>query len=111
MWFIMVDEMVTVSARIRKSQMDDIERLAAQRGMDKSAIIRELLATAIHDQRVEEALNQVRTLKITVWKAAEKAGVTYREMLDLLKAHNVPFPLSPGELRREIEDILKAGRQ
>jgi len=107
----MVDEMVTVSARIQKSQMEEIERLAAKRGVDKSAVIRELLATAIHDQKVEEALNQVRTLKITVWKAAENAGVTYREMLGLLRTHNIPFPLSPGELRREIEDILKAGRK
>jgi len=107
----MVDEMVTVSARIQKSQMEEIERLAAQKGVDKSAVIRELLATAIHDQKIEEALDQVRTLKITVWKAAENAGVTYREMLGLLKAHNVPFPLSIGELRREIEDILEAGRQ
>jgi len=106
-----VDETVTVSARIQKSQMEEIERLAAQRGVDKSAIIRELLATAIHDQKIEEALNQVRTLRITVWKAAESAGVTYREMLDLLKARNVPFPLSPGELRREIEDIFKTGRK
>jgi len=107
----MVKEMVTVSARIRRSQMEEIERLATQKGVDRSAVIRELLATAIHNQKIEEALNQVRTLKITVWKAAEKAGVTYREMLVILKAQNVPFPLSSGELRREIEDILKAGHQ
>jgi len=40
-----------------------------------------------------------------VWKAAEIAGITYREMLELLKNHNIPFTLSEQELRREIEEI------
>jgi len=101
----MEEELTTVSARIQKSQAEEIERLASKRGTDKSAIIRELLATAIQDKKIEDALNQVQAKKITVWKAAEMAGVTYREMLELLKSHNIPFPLSEQELRREIEEI------
>lgn len=99
-------ELLTISARIQKAQAEEIERLAAKKGVDKSAVIRQLLAEAIHKEKIEEALNQVRTMKITVWKAAETAGVTYREMLDLLKTHNIPFPLTEGELKREIEAIL-----
>jgi predicted HTH domain antitoxin len=101
----MEKELTTVSARIQKSQAEEIERLASKKGTDKSAIIRELLATAIKNKKIEEALNQVQTKKITVWKAAEIADVTYREMLELLKPHNVPYPLSEEELRREIEEI------
>lgn len=106
----MVEELTTVSARIQKSQVKEIERLAAKKGVDRSAVIRELLATAIQNQKIEEALDQVRTMKITVWKAAENAGITYRTMLSLLKSHNIPFPLSPGELQREIEDILASSK-
>lgn len=102
----MVKELTTVSARIQKSQAEEIERLASKKGIDKSAVIRELLAMALHDKRIEEALNQVQAMRITVWKAAEIAGVTYREMLELLKIHNIPFPLSEQELRREIEEII-----
>jgi len=99
------EELTTVSARIQKSQAEEIERLASKRGTDKSAIIRELLATAIQNKKIEDALNQVQAKRITVWKAAEIAGVTYREMLELLKSHNIPFSLSEQELRREIEEI------
>jgi predicted HTH domain antitoxin len=99
------EELTTVSARIQKSQAEEIERLASKKGTDKSAVIRELLATALQNKRIEEALNQVQAKKITVWKAAEIAGITYREMLELLKTHNIPFPLSEQELRREIEEI------
>jgi predicted HTH domain antitoxin len=101
----MEEELTTVSARIQKSQAEEIERLASKKGTDKSAIIRELLTTALQNKKIEEAINQVQAKKITVWKAAEIAGVTYREMLELLKTHNVPFPLSEQELRREIEEI------
>ena len=107
----MVEELVTVSARIQKSQVKEIERLAAKRGADKSSVIRELLTAAIQKQKLEEALDQVRTMKMTVWKAAETAGVTYRTMLSLLKTHNIPFPLTPGELQREIEEIISSGHK
>jgi len=105
----MVEELVTVSARVRKSQAKEVERLAAERGVDKSEIIRELLAVALKEQKLREALDLVRTRKATVWKASETAGVTYREMLELLRTHNIPFPLSREELEREIEEIT--GRQ
>jgi len=101
----MEEELTTISARIQKSQAEEIERLASKKGTDKSTIIRELLTTALQKKRIEEALNQVQARKITVWKAAELADVTYREMLELLKTHNIPFPLSEQELRREIEEI------
>ncbi|MBS7644201.1 UPF0175 family protein [Candidatus Bathyarchaeota archaeon] len=104
----MAEEQVTISARIQKSQAEEIERLAASRGIDKSTIIRELLSTALHDQKLKEALALVRAKKVTIWKAAEIAGVTYREMLEFLKTHNVTFPLSEEELKRELEEILSS---
>jgi len=104
------EELATVSARIQKSQAEEIERLASKKGTDKSSIIRELLATALQNKRIEEALDQVQAKRITVWKAAEIAGITYREMLELLKTHNVPFPLSEEELRREIEEITAGAK-
>lgn len=102
----MVEELVTISARVRRSQAEEVERLATERGVDKSAVVRELLAAALREQRLREALNSVRDRKATVWKAAEAAGVTYREMLELLRTHNIPFPLSREELKREVEEIV-----
>lgn len=105
----MVEEQVTISARIHKAQAKEVERLAARRGVDRSAVIRELLATALQEQRIKDALDLVRGRRVTVWRAAEIAGVTYREMLELLKTYNITFPLSEEELRREVEEIV--GRQ
>jgi predicted HTH domain antitoxin len=98
--------MVTISARIRKAQAEEVDQLATKRGVDRSVIVRELLDEAIQKEKVKEALELVRAKKITVWRAAEVAGVTYREMLDRLRSHNIPFPLSGEELKREVEEIL-----
>jgi predicted HTH domain antitoxin len=103
----MSEELVTVSARVRRSQAEEVERLATEKGVDKSEILRELLTMALQEQRIKDALEQVRTGKATVWKAAEVAGVTYREMLGLLRFNNIPFPLSKEEMIREIEEITR----
>jgi len=60
----------------------------------------------LQEQKFKEALELVRAKKMTVWKAAEVAGVTYREMLAFLKTHNITFPLSENELRREVDEVL-----
>jgi len=84
----MIGEYVTISARIQRSQAEEVERLAAKMGVNRSTVIRELLSTVLQEQKLMEALELVRARKTTVWKAAEVAVVTYREMLDLLKMHN-----------------------
>ncbi len=98
-------EMITVSVRLPRSLVREIDRLAEDRGVDRSAIVRELLLIAIKEARIKRALDLIRERKVSVWKAAEIAGVTYREMLELLKRYNVPFPLSPEELLKELEEI------
>lgn len=104
------EELVTISARIQKSQAKTIEKLAFKKGVDKSTIVRQLLSEALQKQKIEEALEQVRKMRITVWKAAQTAGVSYREMLQLLKTHNIPFPLTQEELKREIEEITSSAK-
>ncbi len=98
-------DMMTISARIPASQVEEIDEIAKRRGVDRSAVIRELIAIGLREMRLREVLEEVRERRISVWMAARKLGVTYREMLDLLKRHNVPFPLSAEDLRKELEEI------
>jgi len=101
------EDLVTISVRVRRDQAEEIEALAAERGVDRSAETRELLALAIREARLRRALEGLREGRVSVWRAAGLAGVTYREMLGALREHNVPFPLSEGELRRELDEVLR----
>ena len=60
------------------------------------------------NKKLQKRLKETSTntgRKITVWKASEIAGLTYREMLEKLKKHNVPFSITEEELAREFEEI------
>ncbi|RLI78278.1 hypothetical protein DRP04_10340 [Archaeoglobales archaeon] len=97
--------MITISARIDKEIAEEIERIVKKKGVDRSAVIRELLKIGIQEFKLREALELVRERRITVWKAAEIAGLSYREMLEKFREHNVPFPITEEELARELEEI------
>ena len=103
----MSEELVTISVRVRRDQAEEIDALAEERGVDRSSKMRELLAIALSEARLRTALDQLREGRVSVWRAAKLAGVTYREMLNAMREHNVPFPLSEDELRREIDETLR----
>ncbi len=94
-----------ITARMGRDLVEEIKKLASKKGVDKDSVIRELLSMAIRDTKLKEALELVRQRKITVWKGAKMAGISYRELLGELRARNIPFPLSEEELRNEIEKI------
>jgi len=95
-------EMTTISVRVPRDQVVEIDALAEERGVDRAIQIRELITIALSEIRIRTALDQLRDGRVSVWRAAKLAGVTYREMLTAMREHNVPFPLSEDELRREI---------
>jgi len=53
------------------------------------------------------ALELVRERKASVWRAARMTGTDYRTMLAALRTHNVPFPLSEKELKRELDALAR----
>ncbi len=101
----MGEKVVTVSARIPRSQLREVERLADVRGVDRSSVVRTLLDLGIRETKLREALDLVRERKVSVWRAARMAGIDYRDMLAALRIHNVPFPLSDKELERELGEL------
>jgi len=51
----MGERIVTVSARIPRSQLREVERLAQTRGLDKSSVVRSLLDLGIKETKLKEA--------------------------------------------------------
>ena len=100
-----MEKAVTVSIRLPLSQLKEIEEIARRRKLGRSAIIRELILEGLKATKLKMALDMLRERKISVWRAAELAGITYREMLELLRVHNIPFPLSDEEILDELKDL------
>ena len=97
--------MITISARIDEEILEEIDKIVKKMNLDRSVAIRNLLKIGIQEYKIKEALDLIRQKKVSVWKGAEIAGLTYREMLEKLKEQNVTFPISKEELQREFNEI------
>ena len=94
--------MVTTSVRLPKEIVEEIERLSREEGVDKGTLIRKLIAESLKEYKIKKALELYREGKLTLWKAAEIAGITYSEALEELKKRNIPFKYNSEDLEVDI---------
>jgi len=99
-----------VTARLPRETIREIERLAEQLKVDRSELIRRLLAVAIQNRKIEDAQEVYREGSVTLWRAAEMAGVSLHEMMELVRAKKIPVPYTLDDLKRDVEYVKrKAG--
>jgi len=101
------EEKLVISVRLPKKIVKKIDSLAGKRKIDRSAILRILIEKGLQQEIIDDILNALRKREISVWKAAEELGISYREMLKLMKEGNVPFPLDKEDIERELAEIEK----
>jgi predicted HTH domain antitoxin len=94
---------------------EEIERYLTEfmklEGVDKSTAVRKILERGISEWREERALELLRQGKITFARAAELAGVSLWEMLELVRDRKIEWVhLSPEEIEREFELAKKISR-
>jgi len=86
-----------LTVRLDKALIRQIEEEAQQEKTDKSTITRRLIALGIEQARRARAIEDYRKGRCTVWKASERAGVSLREMMELLRGEKIPLHLSPQD--------------
>lgn len=99
--------MVTKSVRLPKEIVEEIERLSREEEIDKGMLIRRLIAESLKEYKVKKALELYREGKVSLWKAAEIAGITYREALEELKKRNIPFRYDLEDLEADVSWAMK----
>lgn len=100
----------TVTARLPRKTLKEIERLAEKEKVDRSELIRRLLDAALQERRIDEALQSYRDGKVTLWKAAEMAGFSLRAMMELTKEKKIPVPYTIEDLERDLEYAKRTRR-
>jgi predicted HTH domain antitoxin len=98
----------TISTRLSEDAIEELERIAEEEHLDRSALIRKLLLDDIDTYRKETALEQYEKGDLGVEQAAERAGVSLWEFVDLLARENVQ---GPPETTEELERELDASRE
>lgn len=85
----------------------EIDKLRDLNQEDQSSFIRKLLWKSVTHEKLEIALKQYLSNKISLGKAAENAGISIWEMLDELKSRNITLNYKISEAELEIEKVLK----
>ena len=86
---------------------EEIDKLRELYKEDQSSYIRKLLWKSIAQEKLEFALKEYLTDKISMGKASEIAGISIWEMLDELKKRNITLNYKLSEAELEIERILQ----
>ena len=88
----------TVSIRLEADDYQFLSSLAEAEKEDLSTAVRDLIGRG----RVFLGLERYRQGKASLSKAAELAGVSVSEMMDLLAAHGIPADLSVEDYRESL---------
>ena len=89
-----------VTLRLDRDLLDRIDSLASVAGVDRTELVRRLLADGLAHRRVELALGDYAAGRRSAWSASQFAGVDLYEMLDRVAEAGVPYRVDPDALDR-----------
>ena len=84
-----------------------IDMLASVFHMDRSAVIRSIIDIGVRQKLIEYSLNQYMQKKVSIGKAAEIAGISIREMLDILNEKGIPLHISQKSILEDFKAALQ----
>jgi predicted HTH domain antitoxin len=95
--------MKTISIRLPEQYLHEIEEACKHEVLDKGTMLRKLIGEALKEYRVKKAFDIYSDGKISLWKAARMAGLTYRGALEELKRRNLLFRYEKEDLAVDIK--------
>lgn len=97
----------SISVRLPKEELKEIERISKYEKASKSAILRNVLEIGIKYKILEIALEKFQKNEVTAAKAARIAGISLTQFLDILYERGINFHYGVDELRKDFERVIK----
>jgi predicted HTH domain antitoxin len=94
---------VTPSKDIEKK----IDMLASELHLDKATIVNDLIDIGTRQKLIDYALDKYTRKKLSLGKAAEIAGFSIREMMDILDEKEIPLHISKKSILSDFEASAK----
>ena len=95
----------TVSVRLGKELENDLSSVEKKWHIDRSEVIRRLLAKALKEWKIQNTIEEIATHKISLGKAAEECSLSIWELLEILKEKNIDWV---GYNEEDLKKDLKA---
>ena len=92
----------TIATRVPKEIDEFLQKIMKEERLDKSATTRRILELGISEWRKERALDALKKGKATLAKAAEIAGLSIYEMIELVKEKKMDYiHITPKDIEEE----------
>ena len=94
----------TLSTRLTDEEARKIDALASSLGLDRGALLKQLIRKGLKEIQTERALDAYRHGTVTLSRAAEIAELTLRDMLLRLPEESLELNYDVRELLRDLEE-------
>lgn len=98
----------TLTTRLPDDLFAEIERISQEEHLDKSAVTRRLLASAVREHKLSTAIERYRDGQLTLRGAAEHADRSLREFLGELARREIPVTYGQEDLAEDLTGLSDA---
>jgi predicted transcriptional regulator len=88
-----------ITLRLDRDLLHKVDDLARDEGVDRTELMRRLLADGLAHRRIEAAVGDYAAGRRSAWSASEIAGVDLYEMLDQIAEAGIPYRMEPEVMR------------
>ena len=99
--------MPLISTRVPDDLDEELEWYAKKEKIGKTIALRRVLDKGLKEIRLEHALNLYQRGKVTLMKAAETAGMSLWEILEIVREKKIPMHYTLEDAEKDIKAALK----
>jgi len=92
-----------IATRVDEELLAQIRQIEKETRADRAEVIRRLLDEGAKQYRLKKAVELLREGKVTVSKAAEIAGASIWDIVEVMHAKKIPIPYTADDLRKSFE--------
>lgn len=94
--------MTLMSTRLPPEIKKEIEWYAKKEKVARSVALRRILERGLKEVKLEHALDEYARGRVTLWKAAELAGLSLWEMTDVVRKRRIGIRYTPEDLADDL---------
>jgi len=99
--------MTQVATRLKGKLLDDLKLIESEEKTDRATVLRKLIAIGISHWKLEHALKLYLNRKATTWKAAEIAGLSLYEFIDVLRSRRIHAQYMIEDLEEDLRRLVE----
>ena len=96
-----------IETELREYTAGIIDLLAADFHIGRSELLARIIEDGIHAELVKRSVRLYSDGKVSMWKAAMLAGVSFYEMMDEIKRQGVPLQYGVEDFEADVKTLRK----